>query len=306
MPLNSLVRQISVAAFMLALTMLSSATVSATTVIRLPFDKLVLSADMIVRGECTEKTTQWVNGHIETTYKLKVDDVLKGSHNEEMLEITMLGGRVDSPVKMAQYIPQMPTMYKGEKAVLFLSTKRVKMPPDPTGKVEKSGTRLLSSPRVLGLWQGKFTIITDEANNRELVTRHTVENLGFVPTDETSERFNLALRGEISRKKNPPTEADLANKDWEKSLSGGKAGGNADKAKRIDSMMDNHAHGPRTLGKIESEKDVPFMMPYADLKAKISGVIKKAEMEAERERARKAEFERLNSDIQIKNLSPNR
>lgn len=289
MPLKHMVRQICIPALTLAWLALAVASAPAATVIRLPFDRLIEDADLIIKAECIEKQTAWVNGHIETTHKLKVEETLKGSFSEDTLDITMLGGRLVEPLPLTQFVPYQPTFYQGERAVLFLTTKKVKLPADPTGKVEKSGTRLLTTPRIVGLWQGKFTILKDSAKGGEYVTRYSVENLGYVPDDRISARFNRSLQSEITRRKNLPTEMELAGKDWDKMLADEKGG----KAERIENLTKEPAHGPRTVGQVKAAEDVPFIQSYEELRARVSGVIKKAEMEKERERARQAEMERL-------------
>ncbi|GAB4315691.1 MAG: hypothetical protein Kow0059_07870 [Candidatus Sumerlaeia bacterium] len=286
MPFRSFVRTRVVSATLLALFIVPLVAYP-TTVKHLTFDQLVLESDLIVRGQCTAKETRWVNGHLETTFDVRVDETLKGQPRSDLLKITVPGGHVDKPISLHQYIPQQPTLYEGEQVVLFLKTTRLKAPADPTGLVARSGTRLLDTPRIYGLWQGKFTILVNPHTGQEFVTRISVEDVGYVPVDDVQRRFHSSLQEDMAAESTVPTIEKVTSKNWERALTSAGAGLDRSKLQRVEQLDVNarQSSGVRTVGMALASQDTPLMQSYAQLKSRVSGIIQKAEAEQQRIKA---------------------
>lgn len=118
-------------------TMLVSATAWAATVPALSIDELTHASDSIVVGEVVAVEAELSKGYVVTTVSVAVEDVWKGAVID-MLRIRQRGGRVGD---VATAVPGMPDFVVGERALLFLESRR-------------SGRFV-----VTGLAQGKFSIV---------------------------------------------------------------------------------------------------------------------------------------------------
>ncbi len=136
----------------------------ATTVERLDLDDLVRKAGSIVVGKVTNSRTYWSAGGkiILTTYTVEVEENLKG-RPARSVELTTIGGRIGN---VELHVSGMPSFEKEEKAVVF---------------VENTG----AYQTVVGLGQGKFTVVNDEVSNN-------VNGLAF-PDGRSATRLKMPL-----------------------------------------------------------------------------------------------------------------
>jgi hypothetical protein len=116
----------------------------ATTVQRLTLDDMVSKAETIVIGRVINSQSAWTKDGklILTQTTLEVQEGLKGT-TRKTVTVTTLGGRVGNAVL---HVSGMPTFQLDETAVIFL---------------ERSSSYLT----VLGLSQGKFSIVNGEVSN---------------------------------------------------------------------------------------------------------------------------------------------
>jgi hypothetical protein len=117
---------------------------SATTVERLGLDDLVKKAHSIVVGKVMSSRTYWTsNGKlILTDFTLDVGEQLKGSGPRRVV-VTTIGGKIGNT---ELHVSGMPMFKQGEDAVVF---------------IEQSG----AYETVVGLGQGKFTVMNGEVTN---------------------------------------------------------------------------------------------------------------------------------------------
>ena len=131
-------------AFALFLVLLVTSSSYATTVQRLGLDDLVKKAHAIVVGKVSGSRTYWSADRklILTGYTIQVDESIKGQASRSV-EVTTIGGKIGD---LELYVSGMPSFEKGESAVVF---------------VEQSG----AYQTVVGLGQGKFTVVNGEVVN---------------------------------------------------------------------------------------------------------------------------------------------
>lgn len=174
-----------------------AATVSGFSVSRnkgdLPLDQLVGLADEIVVGTVKSKQTNVVGRHFETDYEVDITESLKGKSAApgQTLKLTVAGGSLTTP-PLTQYVQGTASMYTGEKVALFLSSKPPKMSQDAKRRLG-SKSKLASSPRIVGMSQGKFSVIKDEVSGKEKITRFNLEDYGIAPNDVALEKSLRAL-----------------------------------------------------------------------------------------------------------------
>jgi hypothetical protein len=96
----------------------------------------------------------------------------------------------------------MPEFYTKEEVLLFLSTQKRKLTFTPS-KAPNPKSRLLDSPQVVGLEQGKYSIITDPRTGEKRVTRFRLENVAILPHGKDAD--------EVFKAMTQPPEAPLAN-----------------------------------------------------------------------------------------------
>lgn len=156
--------------------------------------QLTQSGESVVIGKCIGKATAMVGHNIETTYDFEVSESLKGPRKAgSKLKLVVLGGK--HPLyAIAQHVPQQAHLYKGEEAALFLKEPQ----PGAAKAVSKAraGSGLPDSVKVVGGWQGKYSVFTDAADGgkRKLV-RFNLENYGYAHSDSALESFIKAYAG---------------------------------------------------------------------------------------------------------------
>lgn len=153
-------------------------------------DELTTMSDAIVIGQVKNKESKFADGVIQTKYTLAVSQSLKGKVSPTM-EITQVGGSVEG-LPFKQRLSGRPTLFKGEKVLLFLSDSskspamqairqkskenQAKMQaqaldqgkPIPQIRSIPDDHPLKTSMGFVAGWQGRFTIITDKATGREM------------------------------------------------------------------------------------------------------------------------------------------
>ena len=151
-------------ALLLSLIVLLPAAAYATTVERLDLDDLVRKAGSVVVGKVGASRTYWSADRkiILTTYTIEVEENLKG-RGARSIELTTVGGTIGN---VELHVSGMPAFEKDEKAVIF---------------VENTG----AFKTVVGLGQGKFTVMNDEVSNN-------VQGLAF-PDGRSARNMKMPL-----------------------------------------------------------------------------------------------------------------
>jgi hypothetical protein len=145
-------------------------------------EQMTKASDSIVVGKVKGKSAGFVGTHIETNYEVEVSESLKGNafHVGAQVPMTVVGGSVTTP-PLTQFVEAQPFMYPGEEVALFLSTKPPQVSSEQAKKLDPK-SKLLTTPRVVGMNQGKFTIFTGSDGKRKL-TRVNLEERGVMPSD---------------------------------------------------------------------------------------------------------------------------
>ncbi len=127
-----------------SLTLVGTQAALATTVVKLTVQDLTRKSDSIVMARVEDEVSSWDASHKEiyTYTTLRVLEPVKGMKGQTTITLRQIGGTVDN---IASIVPGMPSFRKGEEVVLFLTRK------DAAGY-----------PWVMGLQQGKYTIVTDK------------------------------------------------------------------------------------------------------------------------------------------------
>lgn len=157
----------------------------------LSIEEMVKKADVICIGKVAKKESRWVSGHIETTMAINVSEYLKGNIGN-VVEITQVGGVLKEPIPIAQYVTGMPEFYKNEEVLLFLSTQKRSLAFTPA-KAPSPKSRLLNSPQVVGLAQGKYTIVTDPDTGEKRVTHFRLDNLAILSDGKIADKAFEAM-----------------------------------------------------------------------------------------------------------------
>jgi hypothetical protein len=132
----------------------ASASVFATTVLKLDLESLVANSDQIVEAEVVEVNSRVEHGKVYTYTELRVEDGLKGAGKGETITVKQIGGRTDELTTM---VPGIPHFQKDERVVVFLEKPKAD-----------------ASPVVTGMSQGKFSV----ARGPDNVTPYVVPYLG--------------------------------------------------------------------------------------------------------------------------------
>ena len=143
--------------------LLSASLATATTVQKFTVQDLARKSEAIVVGEVEEVVSRWDDGgkEIYTYVTVRVKDRFKGPKGQATLTLRQLGGQVGT---IASEVPGMPEFAKGEEVVLFLSQK------DAAGY-----------PWVVGLQQGKYSVVTDENGFKQV--RNEIDGLSLAGPD---------------------------------------------------------------------------------------------------------------------------
>ena len=137
------VRLIATVAFA-GFALLGASLASATTVQKFSRHDLSKKSDSIVMAKVTDvySTQDAVSKEIYTYINLNVLESVKGAKGEKTITIRQLGGSVGNLISV---VPGMPGFKTGEEVVVFLSVR------------DREGY-----PWVMGLQQGKYSVVTDE------------------------------------------------------------------------------------------------------------------------------------------------
>ena len=149
----------------------------------MPLDRLTKQSDDIVIGQVKAKNVNVVGRHFETDYEVEVGETLKGKSYKsgQRFTVTIMGGELTSP-PLSQYIQGMPVMYQGEDVALFLNHRPLQNPAGKAPKVE-ANSKMLTTPRVVGWKQGKFSIVTDKVDGSRKIMRLDTELFNMIPQD---------------------------------------------------------------------------------------------------------------------------
>ena len=124
--------------------LLGASLASATTVQKFTIRELAAKSDAIVTAKVEDQSSRQdaSNKEIYTYITVSVLQSVKGAQGEKTITIRQLGGSVGNLISV---VPGMPSFKNGEEVVLFLSAK------------DRAGY-----PWVMGLQQGKYSIVTDD------------------------------------------------------------------------------------------------------------------------------------------------
>jgi hypothetical protein len=155
---------------------------------------MTAASDAVIVGKCVGKKSQMVGRIIETDYEIEVSEVLKGSAFQpgRTLTLTVPGGDLTTP-PISMSVPAQARMFVGEKVALFLTTKPLPAPSSPSSQAAASKSKLRTTPRIVGGYEGKFSVYKDEADGTEKVTRINLEQYGYVHNDRVLERMVRAM-----------------------------------------------------------------------------------------------------------------
>ena len=143
----------------LLLCALVAAPATAALVRPLGVDALVERASVIALGTVSASNSQWREGRVVTTVRLRVERAVKGEAADEVTLVT-LGGTVDG---IGQRVSGAPVFAVGEQVVVFL---------EPVGKAAEL--------RVVGMAQGKLRVEPDLTGGRVV---RDLSGLSFAEVD---------------------------------------------------------------------------------------------------------------------------
>ena len=167
------------------LSILTLASLQATTLERLSMDQIISKSTYIVRAKVVGGAGMLSNRSIYTKYSLQVTESLKGSASAS-IDVLVPGGTASG---LSQSIAGAPKLTAGSEMVLFLWKA-------PKGHL-----------MVIGMQQGAFDIQKDSAGqtiiNRNAITEATVlDKATLVPQTDTGFRMSLLeLRQRIGASK---------------------------------------------------------------------------------------------------------
>jgi len=143
--------------------LLGASLAGATTVQKFTLQDLAKKSEAIVMAKVVDQSSRQdaSNKEIYTYITVSVLESVKGAKGEKSITIRQLGGTVGNLISV---VPGMPTFKNGEEAVLFLS------PKDQAGY-----------PWVMGLQQGKYSIVTDDAGLKHV--RNELDGLKMLSPD---------------------------------------------------------------------------------------------------------------------------
>jgi len=133
----------------LALALFGAALATATTVQKVSLQDLTKKSAAIVMAKVEDTYgRREADGEIYTYITLRVLEPVKGPKGETSVTIRQIGGRADN---LESIVSGMPSFRKDEEVVLFLTER------------DKAGY-----PWVMGLQQGKYTVVTDEKGRKSV------------------------------------------------------------------------------------------------------------------------------------------
>ncbi|MCX7012507.1 MAG: hypothetical protein NTW86_08095 [Candidatus Sumerlaeota bacterium] len=191
----------------LALLPLAIGQVGATQIETLDLENLSRLADAIVIGRVKSKEAVFEDGVIQTRYKFEANQYLKGNLGD-ILDLTQVGGEITGPIPMRQRLGGAVELFPGEKALLFLEMKNTSPAvqrlrqaareriaaeqqqalaagqPSQVRPLPREDSPLLTTPLIVGAWQGRYTIYTDE-KGAEVATQLKADLGGLDATEST-------------------------------------------------------------------------------------------------------------------------
>jgi hypothetical protein len=160
----------------------------ATTMKRLTNQDLTEKAQLIVVGRALETKSAWVGRRLVTLATISVGEVLKGDRHATVTVV--LPGGVDATRKfpLAMMVPGAPQLHAQEEVFLFLT------------RANQHATGDAESYTVVGLSQGKLSIITDASGNK-MVAPHQVRagTTGIVSLAQFKQEISGLLAGDRAR-----------------------------------------------------------------------------------------------------------
>lgn len=143
--------------------LLGASLASATTVQKFSVRELAQKSDAIVMAKVEDQSSRQdpANKEIYTYITISVTESIKGAKGEKSITIRQLGGSVGNLISA---VPGMPTFKNGEEVVLFLSAK------------DRAGY-----PWVMGLQQGKYSIVTDDNGLKQV--RNELDGIKMLSPD---------------------------------------------------------------------------------------------------------------------------
>lgn len=192
--------------FSLMVALQMGSTVSAQLTKSLAFKDLVAESDQVVVGSCQERSVRMEGGLIVTDYKIKPSEFWKGKRTlaqDGTFTMTEVGGAFNNPrMPLGQYAPGVGSsdMIPGEDVLLFLADPKP-APAPKNAKAAKAAAAAASrpalkrpsldaSPRVVGNWQGRFSVITHPTEGRKMIARTNVSPVPGSP-------INTAMRAKL-------------------------------------------------------------------------------------------------------------
>jgi hypothetical protein len=150
-------RRLQVPSLLLAVSCVVTSVAMATTVAEMSLHDMVSMAPSIVVGSVESSSSRWNEDHslIVTDVRIRVTDVIKGQNAGEIL-VTQPGGRVG---KLRVDVDGAVAYRTGQETVLFLA-------PDSKGHQE-----------VLGVFRGRFDVVTDQPTGKKSVHGLKAEDL---------------------------------------------------------------------------------------------------------------------------------
>lgn len=145
-----------------AFSLLAASTATATSMVKMSLRDLAKKSDMIVLARVEDETARYdANKEIYSYYTLRVLEPVKGAKGQTTITVRQIGGVVDN---IASIVPGTPTFRKGEEVVVFLTRE------DATGH-----------PWVMGLQQGKYTVVADKDGMKHV--RNDLDGLNLMGAD---------------------------------------------------------------------------------------------------------------------------
>lgn len=164
---------------LLALLLLSTPPLWATTLVRFDLERLTRNASCVFVGTCEEAQAEILEGRLYTRIRFAIGEVVKGQAGKE-IEVHLPGGERQG---VRVHLAGMPQFAPGEEVVLFLTE------PDRRGHAWP-----------VGLGQGKFQVerggaakprVFQQAEEAALYGTPGAETLNGMPLDE----FLARVRG---------------------------------------------------------------------------------------------------------------
>jgi len=183
---------------------------------RMDVGELTSAAEAVIIGQVKAKDSKFADGLIQTHYTISVSQTLKGKAASE-IQMTVAGGVVEG-LPFKQKLDGQPTLFKGEKVLLFLGnannskamldlrarksrnveTYRQKLQdegkPAPNVRMMAENHPLRTSMGFVGGWQGRYTIFTDEASGREFATQVGSTGGMDVENEESMQAFRVMMQ----------------------------------------------------------------------------------------------------------------